>query len=31
MPDALKDPANMNRLMELEEKLGTLQLTKVSN
>ena len=29
-PDALKDPANMKRIEELEEKLGTLQLTKIS-
>ena len=29
-PDALKNPANMKRIEELEEKLGTLQLTKVS-
>ncbi len=28
--DALKDPANMKRIEELEQKLGTLQLTKVS-
>ena len=29
-PDALKDPANMKRVEELEEKLGSLQLTKIS-
>ena len=28
--DALKDPANMKRIEQLEQKLGTLQLTKVS-
>lgn len=28
--DALKDPANMKRIVELEERLSTLQLTKVS-
>jgi hypothetical protein len=28
--DALKDPANMKRIEELEQKLGTLQLTKIS-
>ncbi len=28
--DALKDPANMKRIEMLEQKLGTLQLTKIS-
>ena len=28
--DALKDPANMKRIEALEQKLGTLQLTKIS-
>ena len=28
--DALKDPANMKRIETLEQKLGTLQLTKIS-
>lgn len=28
--DALKDPANMKRIEQLEQKLGTLQLTKIS-
>ena len=29
-PDDIKDPANMKRIEALENKLGTLQLTKVS-
>ena len=28
--DALKDPVNMKRIEELEQKLGSLQLTKIS-
>lgn len=28
--DALKDPANMKRIEQLEQQLGTLQLTKIS-
>jgi hypothetical protein len=28
--DALKNPANMKRIETLEQKLGTLQLTKIS-